>query len=181
MPLWHCVFLNVWVNHANFPSTFSRHTPTSPSTSSPFILSSSPFLPSDDESDPEASELDLGTKIKTPKDLMLEELSLLKNKGSKMFRMRQQRVEKFIVTNENMVKVKRRKGACVCLRVLCVHACTDQTTSSFYVFQQNLQNLLMSPPPIPPKPEMPKEDGRIIDALFVFSVPFPYLRCFLYC
>ncbi|KAM8888593.1 myozenin-1b isoform 1-T1 [Synchiropus picturatus] len=79
----------------------------------------------DDESDPEASELDLGTKIKTPKDVMLEELSLMKNKGSKMFRMRQQRVEKFIVTNENM---------------------------------QNLQNLLMSPPPIPPKPEMPKEE-----------------------
>ncbi|XP_042364373.1 myozenin-1b isoform X2 [Plectropomus leopardus] len=55
----------------------------------------------DDESDPEASELDLGTKIKTPKDTMLEELSLLSNKGSKMFKMRQQRVEKFIVTNEN--------------------------------------------------------------------------------
>ncbi|XP_018531226.1 myozenin-1b isoform X1 [Lates calcarifer] len=79
----------------------------------------------DDESDHEAAELDLGTKIKTPKDVMLEELSLAKNKGSKMFRMRQQRVEKFIVTNENM---------------------------------QNLQNLLMSPPPIPPKPEMPKEE-----------------------
>lgn len=57
----------------------------------------------DDESDPEASELDLGTKIKTPKDVMLEELSLLNNKGSKMFKMRQQRVEKFIVTNENNV------------------------------------------------------------------------------
>ncbi|XP_056152843.1 myozenin-1b isoform X2 [Lampris incognitus] len=56
----------------------------------------------DDESDPEATELDLGTKIKTPKDVMLEELSLLKNKGSKMFKMRQQRVEKFIVTNEHM-------------------------------------------------------------------------------
>ncbi|XP_034564266.1 myozenin-1b isoform X2 [Notolabrus celidotus] len=55
----------------------------------------------DDESDPEATEFDLGTKIKTPKDTMLEELSLSKNKGSKMFRMRQQRVEKFIVTNEN--------------------------------------------------------------------------------
>ncbi|XP_029383964.1 myozenin-1b [Echeneis naucrates] len=87
----------------------------------------------DDDSDPEASELDLGTKIKTPKDVMLEELSLLKNKGSKMFRMRQQRVEKFIVTNENM---------------------------------QNLENLLMSPPPIPPKPEMPKEEvvEEIVDA-----------------
>lgn len=56
-------------------------------------------LPSDDESDPEASELDLGTKIKTPKDVMLEELSLLNNKGSKMFKKRQQRVEKFIVEN----------------------------------------------------------------------------------
>ncbi|XP_060884508.1 myozenin-1b isoform X1 [Labrus mixtus] len=77
----------------------------------------------DNESDPEASEFDLGTKIKTPKDTMLEELSLLKNKGSKMFRMRQQRVEKFIVTTMNT---------------------------------QNLENLLMSPPPVPPKPEMPK-------------------------
>ncbi|XP_019720542.1 myozenin-1b isoform X2 [Hippocampus comes] len=79
----------------------------------------------DDESDPEASELDLGTKIKTPKDVMLEELSLLTNKGSKMFRKRQQRVDKFITTNENM----------------------------------NLQNLLMSPPPVPPKPDMPKEEA----------------------
>ncbi|CAK6956829.1 myozenin-1b isoform X1 [Scomber scombrus] len=79
----------------------------------------------DDESDPEASEFDLGTKIKTPKDVMLEELSLLTNKGSKMFRMRQQRVEKFIVTNQNM---------------------------------QNLENLLMCPPPVPPKPEVQKEE-----------------------
>ncbi|XP_060951513.1 myozenin-1b [Limanda limanda] len=77
----------------------------------------------DDEADPEASEFDLGTKIKTPKDLMLEELSLLSNKGSKMFRMRQQRVDKFIVTNQNM---------------------------------QNLENLLICPPPVAPKPEMPK-------------------------
>lgn len=65
-------------------------------------------LLSDDESDPEASELDLGTKIKTPKDVMLEELSLLNNKGSKMFKKRQQRVEKFIV--ENNVGGADRKG-----------------------------------------------------------------------
>lgn len=66
---------------------------------------------SDDESDPEASEFDLGTKIKTPKDVMLEELSLLNNKGSKMFRMRQQRVEKFIVTNEDNVGASTLRGA----------------------------------------------------------------------
>ncbi|KAK2852450.1 hypothetical protein Q7C36_007651 [Tachysurus vachellii] len=51
------------------------------------------------DSEPEASEFDLGTKISTPKDLMLEELSLLNNKGSKMFKMRQLRVAKFIYEN----------------------------------------------------------------------------------
>ncbi|TRY89838.1 hypothetical protein DNTS_029419 [Danionella cerebrum] len=54
----------------------------------------------------EASELDLGTKIKAPKDVMLEELSLMKNKGSKMFKMRQQRVEKFIVSDENLLNLQ---------------------------------------------------------------------------
>ncbi|XP_072296353.1 myozenin-1b [Eucyclogobius newberryi] len=56
----------------------------------------------DDELDSEATAFDLGTKIKTPKDVMLEELSLMKNKGSKMFQMRQQRVERFIVSDQNM-------------------------------------------------------------------------------
>ncbi|KAI1894465.1 hypothetical protein AGOR_G00116090 [Albula goreensis] len=51
------------------------------------------------ESEPEASEFNLGTKISVPKDIMLEELSLLKNKGSKMFKMRKQRVERFIYEN----------------------------------------------------------------------------------
>uniref|UniRef100_A0A7N8WU91 Synaptopodin 2-like a n=1 Tax=Mastacembelus armatus TaxID=205130 RepID=A0A7N8WU91_9TELE len=51
------------------------------------------------ESELEASEFDLGKKIRTPKDIMLEELSLLKNRGSKMFKMRKQRVEKFIYEN----------------------------------------------------------------------------------
>ncbi|CAB1447206.1 unnamed protein product [Pleuronectes platessa] len=51
------------------------------------------------DSEPEASEFDLGNKIRSPKDIMLEELSLLKNQGSKMFRMRQKRMEKFIHEN----------------------------------------------------------------------------------
>ncbi|XP_046884927.1 myozenin-1a [Hypomesus transpacificus] len=51
------------------------------------------------EGEPEASEFDLGTKIRSPRDIMLEELSLMKNKGSKMFRMRKARMEKFIYEN----------------------------------------------------------------------------------
>lgn len=70
----------------------------------------------EDDLENEAAELDLGTKIKTPKDVMLEELSLMKNKGSKMFKMRQQRVERFIVTNENMVRVQTSNGP---LMVIC--------------------------------------------------------------
>ncbi|XP_077351663.1 myozenin-1a [Festucalex cinctus] len=56
---------------------------------------------SQDEYEPvvKISEFDLGRKIGTPKDIMLEELALLKNKGSKMFKMRQQRVDKFIYEN----------------------------------------------------------------------------------
>ncbi|KAK7122615.1 hypothetical protein R3I94_019659 [Phoxinus phoxinus] len=53
----------------------------------------------------EASELDLGTKIKAPRDVMLEELSLMKNKGSKMFKMRQKRVEQFIISDENLINL----------------------------------------------------------------------------
>ncbi|KAM9559116.1 myozenin-1-like isoform 1-T1 [Salvelinus alpinus] len=52
-----------------------------------------------DEFEPEASEFDLGMKIRTPKDTMLEELHLFTNKGSKMFKMRQKRMEKFIYEN----------------------------------------------------------------------------------
>ncbi|MBN3321890.1 MYOZ1 protein, partial [Atractosteus spatula] len=52
-----------------------------------------------EQTEPEESKLNLGKKISTPKDIMLEELSLLSNKGSKMFKMRQQRVEKFIYEN----------------------------------------------------------------------------------
>ncbi|CAI9561329.1 unnamed protein product [Staurois parvus] len=47
----------------------------------------------------DSSRLNLGKKISVPRDIMLEELSLLSNKGSKMFKLRQKRVEKFIYEN----------------------------------------------------------------------------------
>ncbi|XP_059846656.1 myozenin-2 [Hypanus sabinus] len=42
-------------------------------------------------------ELDLGKKVSIPQDVMMEELSLLTNKGSMMFQRRQKRVDKFTV------------------------------------------------------------------------------------
>ncbi|XP_061686744.1 myozenin-2b [Syngnathoides biaculeatus] len=43
----------------------------------------------------EGDAMDLGKKHSTPKDIMLEELSLLSNRGSRLFKMRQRRSEKY--------------------------------------------------------------------------------------
>uniref|UniRef100_A0A3Q2V3T7 Uncharacterized protein n=1 Tax=Haplochromis burtoni TaxID=8153 RepID=A0A3Q2V3T7_HAPBU len=41
--------------------------------------------------------LNLGKKISVPKDVMMEELNLLSNRGSRMFQERQKRAERFTV------------------------------------------------------------------------------------
>lgn len=49
-------------------------------------------------------EMDLGKKMCVPKDIMLEELSLASNRGSRLFKMRQRRSEKYTfesIQNEN--------------------------------------------------------------------------------
>lgn len=40
-------------------------------------------------------EMDLGKKVSAPKEIMLEELSLASNRGSRLFKMRQKRSEKY--------------------------------------------------------------------------------------
>lgn len=39
--------------------------------------------------------MDLGRKVNTPKEIMLEELSLASNRGSRLFKMRQKRSERY--------------------------------------------------------------------------------------
>ncbi|XP_042368556.1 myozenin-2-like [Plectropomus leopardus] len=49
-------------------------------------------------------EMDLGRKVNAPKEIMLEELSLASNRGSRLFKMRQKRSEKYTfesIQNEN--------------------------------------------------------------------------------
>lgn len=46
-------------------------------------------------------ELDLGKKISIPQDVMMEELKLMSNRGSRMFHERLKRVERFTVENAN--------------------------------------------------------------------------------
>ncbi|XP_030636613.1 myozenin-2a [Chanos chanos] len=44
---------------------------------------------------PDEAEMDLGRKVNVPKEIMFEELSLASNRGSRLFKMRQQRSEKY--------------------------------------------------------------------------------------
>ncbi|KAG7266742.1 hypothetical protein CRUP_025061 [Coryphaenoides rupestris] len=50
-------------------------------------------------------EMDLGKKMCVPKEIMLEELSLASNRGSRLFKMRQKRSEKY--TFESIQKPAR--------------------------------------------------------------------------
>ncbi|XP_063048236.1 myozenin-1a [Engraulis encrasicolus] len=59
--------------------------------SSRIITDLSHLSQNENEEDPDASEFDLGTKVRQPREIMLEELSLMKNKGSQMFKLRQAR------------------------------------------------------------------------------------------
>ncbi|KGL99318.1 Myozenin-3, partial [Charadrius vociferus] len=43
-----------------------------------------------------APQLDLGKKMSTPQDLMIEELSLRNNRGSQLFQQRQKRMQRFV-------------------------------------------------------------------------------------
>ncbi|NXN70389.1 MYOZ3 protein, partial [Himantopus himantopus] len=43
-----------------------------------------------------APQLDLGKKMSTPQDLMIEELSLQNNRGSQLFQQRQRRMQRFV-------------------------------------------------------------------------------------
>lgn len=52
-------------------------------------------------------EMDLGKKVSVPKDIMLEELSLSSNRGSRLFKMRQRRSEKYTFeSNQNSTNIQ---------------------------------------------------------------------------
>ncbi|XP_075192805.1 myozenin-2 [Anomaloglossus baeobatrachus] len=47
----------------------------------------------------DTSDFDFGRKINVPRDIMLEELSLLNNRGARLFKMRQRRSDKYTFEN----------------------------------------------------------------------------------
>ncbi|POI27360.1 hypothetical protein CIB84_008890 [Bambusicola thoracicus] len=68
--------------------------------------------------DPEdAPQLDLGKKMSTPQDVMLEELSLSTNRGSQLFQQRQKRMQRFVFEHPSGYR-KRGDGSAALSPVL---------------------------------------------------------------
>ncbi|NXI72699.1 MYOZ3 protein, partial [Anseranas semipalmata] len=55
-----------------------------------------------------APRLDLGKKVSTPQDVMLEELSLRTNRGSQLFQQRQRRMQRFVFEHPSGYRKLRR-------------------------------------------------------------------------
>uniref|UniRef100_A0A3Q3WET6 Myozenin 2b n=1 Tax=Mola mola TaxID=94237 RepID=A0A3Q3WET6_MOLML len=56
--------------------------------------------------------MDLGKKVSVPKDIMLEELSLTSNRGSRLFKMRQRRSEKYTFESVQEENIKLSAKTC---------------------------------------------------------------------
>lgn len=50
----------------------------------------------------DVDSMDLGKKVSIPRDIMLEELSHLSNRGARLFKMRQRRSDKYTFENSSM-------------------------------------------------------------------------------
>ncbi|KAI5096798.1 myozenin-2, partial [Silurus meridionalis] len=89
--------------------------------------------------------LDLGKKISVPQDVMMEELNLRSNRGSRMFQERQRRVEKFTLegSGKQADNVSQRRRSVIMLMLL--HTYIIQTMKS-RVFDRAQNSPKVSPP-----------------------------------
>ncbi|NXI51334.1 MYOZ3 protein, partial [Chloroceryle aenea] len=65
-----------------------------------------------------APQLDLGKKVSTPQDLMIEELSLRDNRGSQLFQQRQRRMQRFTFEHPSGYRQVGRADCAHCLSPL---------------------------------------------------------------
>lgn len=68
--------------------------------------------------------LNLGKKVSTPRDIMVEELSTLSNRGARLFKRRQRRSDKYTYENYHYVTNKPRNVS-ICNNLLMKHSETS--------------------------------------------------------
>ncbi|KAM8842035.1 myozenin-2-like isoform 2-T2 [Synchiropus picturatus] len=112
--------------------------------------------------------MDLGKKLSTPKDIMLEELSLLSNRGSRLFKMRQKRSDKYTfesIQNEANARLNSDilNDSTHTVEIKVETAANDSTTSQSSTNPEVLlrdpdlaDTIKMRMPVMDPRPELPE-------------------------
>ncbi|CAN2388914.1 telethonin binding [Pristimantis euphronides] len=98
----------------------------------------------------ESDDIDLGKKISIPKDIMLEELSLLNNRGARLFKMRQRRSDKYTYENfpyEMKQQINQNQ--------------VNQSGPTVYTFTDTAQQTAPQTPPNTPDPRSPPNPENI--------------------
>ncbi|NXK97922.1 MYOZ3 protein, partial [Formicarius rufipectus] len=105
-------------------------------------------------------QLDLGKKISTAQDVMIEELSLRNNRGSRLFQQRQRRMQRFIFEHPSgsreVVPVGAEEAFCTC-HLYCLQA--GENAGSHQNYHSEL-HVAASPHGGPP--EVPKKTEKVL-------------------
>ncbi|KAK0138879.1 Myozenin-2 [Merluccius polli] len=102
--------------------------------------------------------MDLGKKLSTPQDIMLEELSLMSNRGSRLFKMRQRRSDKYTfesIQNEANALFHVNPAAEGC-GVMVVSKCYHSPWEQAIIHDPDLaETLKLRMPALEPRAELP--------------------------
>ncbi|NXC38999.1 MYOZ3 protein, partial [Penelope pileata] len=102
-----------------------------------------------------APQLDLGKKVSTPQDVMLEELSLSTNRGSQLFQQRQKRMQRFVFEHPSGYRKVAPGCPWVAEPPLCPQAGDAEGQQSFH------SELHVAPAPHGSPPEVPKKTEKV--------------------
>ncbi|NXL07329.1 MYOZ3 protein, partial [Mesembrinibis cayennensis] len=121
-------------------------------------------------------QLDLGKKMSTPQDLMIEELSLRNNRGSQLFQQRQKRMQRFVFEHPSgyrevgrrLISLLRAGQPFSCSHSLCREAipCGAGGLSAGRLYHSELHVAALpqgGPPEVPKKTEKVLQMSKILN------------------
>ncbi|NWQ82343.1 MYOZ3 protein, partial [Columbina picui] len=103
-----------------------------------------------------APQLDLGKKMSTPQDLMIEELSLRNNRGSRLFQQRQKRMQRFVFEHPSGYRQVAGQGA------PCAHQLSPPQAGQDGGLQNYHSELHVAASPPGGPPEVPKKTEKVL-------------------
>ncbi|NWZ20753.1 MYOZ3 protein, partial [Asarcornis scutulata] len=110
-----------------------------------------------------APQLDLGKKVSTPQDVMLEELSLSTNRGSQLFQQRQRRMQRFVFEHPSGYKKVGAQPRAAGPEAFPPQAGDTEGQQSFHSELHVAASPQGGPPEVPKKSERVLQMGRVLN------------------